>query len=97
MTAMDTTALLLEPGQALTLPPGPAGRRLRVLQGRIWLTISGDVEDYVVAAGQEQVLPGSRTGDIVVQAERGQPAVGALLRAPCSGPAPRRTLLGALR
>lgn len=94
---MDTTALLLAPGQALTLPPGPAGRRLRVLQGRVWLTISGDAEDYVVTAGQEQVLPDSRPGEIVVEAERGEPAAGALLQPACSGREPRRALLAALR
>lgn len=94
---MDTTALLLAPGQALTLPPGPAGRRLRVLQGRVWLTVSGDAEDYIVEAGQEQVLPDSRPGAIVVQAEGGEPAAGALLQAASSASAPCRPSLQALR
>ncbi|MGC4078080.1 MAG: DUF2917 domain-containing protein [Rubrivivax sp.] len=66
---MDTTALLLAPGQALTLPPGPAGRRLRVLQGRVWLTISGNAEDFFVVAGEELALGACGPGGVVVQAE----------------------------
>ena len=80
MAAMDTTALLLAPGQALTLPPGPAGRRLRVLQGRIWLTARGCADDEVLAAGAEHVLPAGSRGALVVEALDG--AVRAELLAP---------------
>lgn len=86
MAAMDTTALLLAPGQALTLPPGPAGRRLRVLQGRVWLTASGCADDEVLAAGTEHVLPAGRRGALVVEALDGP--VRAELLAPGAAPKP---------
>ncbi|MBZ8139472.1 hypothetical protein CLD22_06090 [Rubrivivax gelatinosus] len=106
MAAMDTTDLLLAPGQALTLPPGPAGRRLRVLQGRIWLTASGCADDEVLATGTEHVLPAGSRGALVVEAldgpvraelllpgaalNPGARSPGAVPRSPAWRPAPGR-------
>lgn len=58
-------------GEALHLPPlaGPAGRvhtldcpagaaALRVIQGRVWLTVEGQPEDHFLSAGQALALHG---------------------------------------
>ena len=39
------------------MPLGASGGRLEVLQGRVWLTRSGDLGDYVVESGAELTVP----------------------------------------
>jgi hypothetical protein len=45
----------LRPGRIL--PLGSAGGRLQVLQGRVWLTRSGDLDDHVIDTGQGLIVP----------------------------------------
>ena len=54
----------LAPGQALTLAAARTPRRLALMSGRVWVTISGGTEDHwlgageglTLAAGQEAVI-----------------------------------------
>jgi hypothetical protein len=39
------------------MPLGSGGGRLEVLHGRVWLTRSGDLDDYVVETGAELTVP----------------------------------------
>lgn len=41
------------------LPLGSAGGRLEVLQGRVWLTRAGDLDDHVIDSGQGLLVPPS--------------------------------------
>lgn len=60
----DRFTTRLAPGQALTLAAARAPRRLVVLGGRLWLTLSGGTDDHwlgageglTLAAGQEAVI-----------------------------------------
>ena len=60
----DRVTIPLAPGQALTLAAARAPRRLVVIGGRLWLTISGGTDDHwlragdglTLAAGQEVVI-----------------------------------------
>lgn len=62
----DSFTTRLAPGQALTVPAAGAPRRLVVTGGRLWLTISGGMQDHwlqageglTVAAGDELVAEG---------------------------------------
>ncbi|HEV6969030.1 MULTISPECIES: DUF2917 domain-containing protein [Roseateles] len=46
----------LAPGQVLTLAAGRGPRRLVVTRGRLWLTVSGQVDDHWLLAGQGLTL-----------------------------------------
>lgn len=46
----------LAPGQALTLAAGRAPRRLVVTAGRLWLTLTGGVDDHWLQAGEGLTL-----------------------------------------
>ncbi len=88
-TETDLLPLVLRPGQATTLPELPA-HELLVLQGRLWLTRSGDPGDHFLDPGERFPLP--RHGRTVIEAD------GALVRCrllplapaspPLSSPAP---------
>ncbi|HEY1132632.1 MAG TPA: DUF2917 domain-containing protein [Roseateles sp.] len=60
----DRFTTRLSPGQALTLAAARGPRRLVVTHGRLWLTVSGGLEDHwlrageglTLAAGQEAVV-----------------------------------------
>ena len=60
----DSFTTRLAPGQALTLAAARTPRRLVVMGGRLWLTISGGTDDHwlsegeglTLAAGQEVVI-----------------------------------------
>ena len=47
------------------LPLGAGGGRLEVLHGRVWLTRSGDLDDYVVEAGATLDVP---AGESLIEA-----------------------------
>lgn len=66
---MTSSPSLIElwPGQARTLRAAP-GLRLRVWSGRLWITGSGDPNDYFVAAGQTLTLG---PGLLVLEADAG--------------------------
>lgn len=69
MTVLEGDQWELPAGQALTLRARQAGR-LRVVQGRLWLTFSDASRDSRVRAGDHFLLPGQSlalaVGDIVV-------------------------------
>jgi Protein of unknown function (DUF2917) len=48
---MSSSVYYLPAGQALTLPNSPK-RVLHVLSGRVWVTASGDLNDYFVQGGE---------------------------------------------
>jgi hypothetical protein len=48
---MSSSVYYLPAGQALTLPNAPK-RVLHVLSGRVWVTASGDLNDYFVQGGE---------------------------------------------
>lgn len=50
----------LDRGQALTLAATRGPRRLRVTQGRLWLTLAGGGADHWLAAGEGFTLPAGR-------------------------------------
>ena len=43
----------------------PAGARVAVQSGRVWLTQTGDANDYFVGAGQHHVM--AATGRVVIE------------------------------
>ena len=56
------------------MPLGSGGGRLEVLQGRVWLTRSGDLDDHVVASGATLTVPAA--GRSLVEAwDEGEPAL----------------------
>lgn len=67
MSPPDLDCHTLPDGQVLTLPKA-AGRHLRVVSGRLWLTQSGDGTDHFLAPGQSHVLG---LGRAVLEADRG--------------------------
>ncbi|MGM9482993.1 DUF2917 domain-containing protein [Roseateles sp. NT4] len=52
----DRFTTRLAPGQALTLAAARTPRRLVVMGGRVWLTISGGTDDHWLAAGEGLTL-----------------------------------------
>ncbi|PZP32412.1 MAG: hypothetical protein DI603_10290 [Roseateles depolymerans] len=82
-------------GQALTLTPLDAPRRLTVARGRVWLTLSGTLgqpaQDQWLAAGEATALPAGQAAVL-----EGWPAAEFELLHPPGGrcSAPRRGLLG---
>lgn len=71
----SSSPIELRPGQAITLDAAP-GLWLRVWGGRLWVTATGDPNDYFVAAGQTLALG---PGRLVLEADAG-PARYSLLR-----------------
>ncbi len=81
MRPMDTTALVASPAStpatarpALSLARGAVHRRevaagasLRVLAGRLWITLDGDPDDHFIAAGQGWTA--TRAGRCVIQGD----------------------------
>lgn len=65
-----TSPIALCPGRTLTLSRSP--HWLLVLEGRVWLTSSGDPDDHFLHAGQRLRLAGRQ--HVVVQAEGAQAA-----------------------
>ena len=65
------TSIDLQPGQALTLPQ-TGDHWLLVLQGRIWLTRSRDLDDHFLQAGERMRL--GDQGPVVVEADGRQRA-----------------------
>lgn len=62
----DRFTTRLAPGQALTLAAARTPRRLVVIGGRLWLTISGGTDDHWLGAGEGLTLaPGQ---EVVVEA-----------------------------
>jgi len=56
------------------LPLGASGGRLEVLHGRVWLTRSGDLDDYVVKAGATLDVPAA--GQSLIEAwDESEPAL----------------------
>lgn len=53
----DSFTTRLAPGQALTLAAARGPRRLVVTHGRLWLTLSGGVDDHWLRAGEGLTLP----------------------------------------
>jgi hypothetical protein len=64
-----TSALHLAPGEVRTLSAG-GGLELSVVEGIVWVTQSGDSQDYLLAPGEvfHVYRPGGR---VVIQALRG--------------------------
>jgi cellobiose phosphorylase len=76
---MQTVQHHLATGQARTLAADSAALTLKVLQGTIWLTQSGDASDYFLGPGQSMPLGTAR---VVVQAEGDGAAIFVLRVAP---------------
>ena len=57
----ESAAWTLAPGQVRTLTTGPGERLLRVVEGRVWMTLPGSVdepaEDLWLESGDSAVLP----------------------------------------
>ena len=62
----------------------PAGACIAVQSGRVWLTQSGDANDYFVDAGQRHVVV--RGGRVVVEAFTPQATLRVLRDAPAARP-----------
>lgn len=68
--------LVLSAGTARTLAwPHDGPLRLRVLHGRLWLTRSGDPADHFIAAGDDLLLNGTGSHDVVVECDGPEAAV----------------------
>ena len=76
---MQTVQHHLATGQARTLAADSAALTLKVLQGTVWLTQSGDAIDYFLGPGQSMPLGTAR---VVVQAEGDGTAVFVVRLAP---------------
>jgi hypothetical protein len=48
---------------------GRKGQQVRVQQGKVWLTVEGELRDFILEAGQEMTIP--QRGGVVVQAMDG--------------------------
>lgn len=91
MNTQIAERLSMAPGQLVHLF---TGGELRVTEGRVWLTRSGDLDDHLIEAGQRIRLNGSE-GAII---EAWQPAAGARVQwLPQRQPLPARAFAGALR
>lgn len=77
----DSFTTRLAPGQALTLAAARTPRRLVVIGGRLWLTISGGTDDHWLGAGEGLTLAAGK--EVVIE---GWPQVSFQLLQP----APRR-------
>ena len=62
----------------------PAGACVAVQSGRVWLTQTGDANDYFVDAGQRHVL--ARSGRVVIEAFSPQARVHVSIDAPAARP-----------
>ena len=62
----------------------PAGARIAVQSGCVWLTQSGDANDYFVSAGESHVV--TRPGRVVIESFTPQATLRVLLGAPASRP-----------
>jgi hypothetical protein len=62
----------------------PAGARIAVQAGCVWLTQAGDGNDYFVSAGEVHVV--SRNGRVVIESLTPQAAMRVLLGAPAARP-----------
>ena len=62
----------------------PAGARIAVQSGCVWLTQAGDANDYFVAAGECHVV--TRPGRVVVESFTPQASMRVLLEAPAARP-----------
>ncbi|HEY8880144.1 MAG TPA: DUF2917 domain-containing protein [Roseateles sp.] len=62
----DSFTTRLAPGQALTLAAARTPRRLVVIGGRLWLTISGGTDDHWLGAGQALTLAAGQ--EVVIEA-----------------------------
>ena len=56
----DRFTTRLAPGQALTLAATRGPRRLVVTQGRLWVTLAGQLDDHWLRAGEGLTLAGGR-------------------------------------
>ena len=81
MHTQDIRSGLVSPRQRLEtlrsgaiMPLGTSGGRLEVLHGRVWLTRSGDLDDYVVEAGATLDVPAA--GESLIEAwDESEPAL----------------------
>lgn len=80
---MQTVQHHLATGQARTLAADSAALTLKVLQGTVWLTQSGDAIDYFLGPGQSMPLGTAR---VVVQAEGAYEAIFVVREAPSLQP-----------
>ena len=62
----------------------PAGARIAVQAGCVWLTQAGDANDYFVAAGESHVV--TRPGRVVIESLTPQAAVRVVLGEPAARP-----------
>lgn len=62
----DSFTTRLAPGQALTLAAARTPRRLVVIGGRLWLTVSGGTDDHWLRAGEGLTLAAGQ--EVVVEA-----------------------------
>jgi hypothetical protein len=62
----------------------PAGACVAVQSGRVWLTQTGDANDYIVDAGERHVL--ARRGRVVIEAFSLQARVHVSTQAPAARP-----------
>lgn len=62
----DSFTTRLAPGQALTLAAARTPRRLVVIGGRLWLTISGGTDDHWLGAGEGMTLAAGQ--EVVIEA-----------------------------
>lgn len=62
----DSFTTRLAPGQALTLAAARMPRRLVVMGGRLWLTVSGGCDDHWLHAGEGLTLAAGQ--EVVVEA-----------------------------
>jgi|GEM_PF-697816 len=62
----------------------PAGARIAVQAGCVWLTQAGDSNDYFVSAGEVHVV--TRPGRVVIESFTPQAAMRVLLGAPAARP-----------
>jgi hypothetical protein len=62
----DRFTTRLAPGQALTLAAARTPRRLVVIGGRLWLTISGGTDDHWLRAGEGLTLGAGQ--EVVIEA-----------------------------
>ena len=62
----------------------PAGARIAVQAGCIWLTQAGDSNDYFVSAGEFHVV--TRSGRVVIESFTPQAAMRVLLGSPAARP-----------
>jgi len=62
----------------------PAGARIAVQAGGVWLTQAGDTNDYFVSAGESHVV--TRPGRVVIESITPQASMRVLVGAPAARP-----------